>query len=109
MKETFRRCFLLCLVLVVTNLRAGLPASPLNPGQESASFHLADENLIAELVAAEPDVVSPVALAWDAEGRLFVAEMIDYPLSPTGGRVRLLEDHDGDGHYERVTVFADKL
>src|SRR6266536_6527783 len=106
-------CVSPCLVLLATDLLAGRPAnpssSPLAPSQESASFHCTDENLTAELVAAEPDVVSPVGIAWDADGRLFVAEMADYPTGPTGGRVRLLEDRDGDGRFERVTVFADQL
>src|SRR6266536_2025487 len=43
----------------------GQPVSPLVPAQERASFRFADENLVAELVAAEPNVVSPVALGWD--------------------------------------------
>src|SRR2546425_1106712 len=84
-------------------------ANALNPQQELASFHLADPELTIELVAAEPDVISPVAIAFDAEGRLFVAEMIDYPNASTGGRIRLLEDRDADGHYKRATVFADDL
>src|SRR5947208_3971289 len=83
--------------------------SPLSPKQEVATFHFADENLTAELVAAEPDIVAPVAIAWDADGRLFVAEMTDYPSGPVSGRIRLLEDRDGDGRYERATVFADKI
>ncbi len=62
-----------------------------------------------DLIAAEPDVVSPVAFAWDEFGRLFVAEMTDYPAALTGGRIKLLEDRDRDGRYERVTVFAEKL
>src|SRR5262249_35209081 len=36
-------------------------------------------------------------------------EMTDYPISPDGGRVKRLEDRDGDGRYERVTTFADGL
>ena len=70
---------------------------------------LADPELTIELVAAEPEVASPVAIAWDEEGRLFVAEMLDYPIAPTSGRIRRLEDRDGDGRYERATVFADGL
>ena len=67
-----------------------------------------------ELVAAEPVVVDPVDMAFDEDGRLFVAEMIDYPYgdaegNPPQGRVRLLEDRDGDGRYERSTVYASKL
>ena len=46
---------------------------------------LADPALTIELVAAEPEVASPVAIAWDEDGRLFVAEMIDYPTAPTVG------------------------
>ena len=49
---------------------AELVDSPLSTQQERSAFHFADENLTAELVAAEPDVVAPVAMAWDADGRL---------------------------------------
>jgi putative membrane-bound dehydrogenase-like protein len=67
-----------------------------------------------ELAAAEPDVVDPVDLAFDEDGRLFVAEMIDYPYgdaegNPPQGRIRMLEDRDGDGRYERSTVVAERL
>jgi putative membrane-bound dehydrogenase-like protein len=72
-------------------------------------FRFADGNLTAELVASEPDVVAPVAIAWDADGRLFVAEMTDYPSGPVSGRIRMLEDRDRDGRYEHATVFADKI
>ncbi len=77
--------------------------------QEQASFRLADRRLAVELVASEPQLDSPVAVCWDADGRMFVAEMIDYPLGPTAGRIRMLEDRDGDGRYEHATVFADGL
>ena len=45
-----------------------------------------------ELVAAEPDIVSPVAMDIDENGRIFVVEMPGYPLDtgPTG-RIKLLE------------------
>src|SRR5688572_30018891 len=83
--------------------------APLAPDNELATFHFADENLTAELVAAEPDIVAPVAMAWDADGRLYVAEMTDYPSGPVSGRIRMLEDRDGDGRYEHAVVFADKI
>jgi glucose/arabinose dehydrogenase len=79
---------------------------PLSPEAEAATFRLADENLVVELVAAEPTVVSPVALAWDAGEKMYVAEMEDYPVGPDKGRIRLLEDRDHDGRYETATVFA---
>src|SRR5258707_6153456 len=66
-----------------------------------------------ELVAAEPMVVAPVAMAFDEDGRLFVAEMRDYPdrreENPHLGRIRLLEDTDGDGVFDASTVYADNL
>ncbi len=80
--------------------------TPLSPEQELSTFQLADPRLTVELVAAEPQLDSPVAISWDADGRLFVAEMIDYPLGPIAGRIRMLEDHDHDGRYEQATVFA---
>ncbi len=88
---------------------AGQPLSPLTPPQERATFQLADPNLTVEVVASEPDIVAPVAIAWDADGKLYVVEMTDYPSGPVSGRVKLLEDRNGDGRYEKVTVFADQL
>lgn len=63
-----------------------------------------------ELVAAEPLVMDPVYMAWGPDGKLWVVEMADYPLGiddrgKPGGRVRFLEDTDGDGRYDRSTVF----
>ncbi len=98
-----------CLVLAAISWRALAATSPVSPEDERASFQLADTNLVVELVAAEPDVRAPVAIAWDANGRMFVAEMTDYPSGPVNGRIRLLEDRDGDGRYERATVFATNL
>jgi putative membrane-bound dehydrogenase-like protein len=83
--------------------------TPLSPDQEQATFELADPQLAIELVASEPQLDSPVAISWDGDGRLFVAEMIDYPVGPTSGRIRLVEDRDGDGRYENATVFAEGL
>jgi putative membrane-bound dehydrogenase-like protein len=76
-----------------------------------------------QLIAAEPLVYSPVAVTYDEDGRAFVCEMRDYPYTdkahhksgqenPTDapiGRVRMLEDTDGDGVFDKSTVFADGL
>jgi putative membrane-bound dehydrogenase-like protein len=67
-----------------------------------------------ELVAAEPLVQSPVAIDWDLKGRLWVVEMIDFPdglhdNGRPGGRVKVLEDTDRDGRYDKATVFLDNL
>ncbi len=83
--------------------------TPLSPDEELATFQLADKRLTVDLVAAEPEVDSPVAICWDADARMYVAEMIDYPIGPPAGRVSVLEDRDGDGRYEHATVFAQGL
>jgi putative membrane-bound dehydrogenase-like protein len=80
-----------------------------SPASEKTSFRLSDTELNIELCAAEPDIISPVAMAWDASGRLFVAEMIGYPETEGLCRIALLEDTDGDGRYERKATFADRL
>jgi putative membrane-bound dehydrogenase-like protein len=106
-----RRHLLTAPTLAILNIcaTAQQPASPLTPERELATFQFADEELMIELVASEPDVVSPVAIAWDADGRLFVAEMLDYPNSTNGGRIKLLEAGDGQGRNEHAKVFADNL
>ncbi len=95
--------------LVLLSTTVLVSAAALSPDDERASFRLANPMLAVELVAAEPNVISPVAITWDARGRMFVAEMIDYPVGPTAGQIRMLEDRDRDGHYETATVFADRL
>lgn len=64
-----------------------------------------------ELVASEPLVVSPVAMDFDENGRLFVVEMIDYSERRDEhlGRIRVLEDTDGDGHFDKSWVYADQI
>lgn len=74
-----------------------------------SSIQLADPDLIIEPVAVEPDVVDPVDVCWDSAGRMYVAEMRDYPNSLTGGTIRLIDDSDGDGEYDRSRVYAEGL
>jgi putative membrane-bound dehydrogenase-like protein len=94
-------------------LSSAAASDGLDPAEALKLFHLADD-LKIELIASEPDVVDPVAIAWDEFGRMFVVEMRDYPNGPADGqpflsRVKLLEDTDGDGKYEKVSVFAEEL
>jgi putative membrane-bound dehydrogenase-like protein len=68
-----------------------------------------------ELVASEPLVRSPVAMDFDENGRLYVVEYRDYNqfVNPKGstirGCIKLLEDTDGDGVYDKATIFVDDL
>ena len=86
------------------------PSGPPYAAPETLSHFRLEPGFRIELVAAEPDVQSPIAMDIDERGRWFVVEMPGYPLDtrPTG-RIRLLEDTDGDGKPDRSTVFADNL
>ena len=57
------------------------------------------------------DITSPVAMDVDENGRVYVVEDRGYFLSVDNplGRVKMLEDTNGDGVRNRVTIFADKL
>jgi putative membrane-bound dehydrogenase-like protein len=86
---------------------------PLSPEDGLKSIHVPD-GFKVELVACEPNVIDPIAIDWDLAGRLWVVEMADYPSGmdnngKPGGRVRVLQDTDGDGRYEKSTLFADGL
>ena len=83
------------------------------PPQDASQFQI-DPGLVIDLVAREPDIVDPVAIAFDENGFLWVAEMQDYPTGPADGgrplsRISVLKDHDGDGYFEHVERFADEL
>ncbi len=96
-------------LLALSSLVIGAHAQ-LSPGDAQKSFESADDVRV-ELVAAEPLVASPCALAFDEKGRLFVAENRGYPSTenPAQGAVAMLEDTDGDGRMDKRTVFADGL
>jgi putative membrane-bound dehydrogenase-like protein len=80
------------------------------PGDALATFAI-EKGLQLELVAAEPLVMSPCALAFDARGRMFVAENRGYPrnANPPVGTIALIEDTDHDGRMDKRTVFAEGL
>jgi putative membrane-bound dehydrogenase-like protein len=93
-------------LLAVAPLMLGLAASqdpggPLSPKEALKTFTVA-KGFRIELVASEPDLLDPVAMAFDEDGRIYVAEMIDYPLGPPAGRIMRFEGG-------RATVFADKI
>jgi putative membrane-bound dehydrogenase-like protein len=86
---------------------------PLSPEDSAKKIHL-PKGFRVELAAAEPLLLDPVAFDWDEMGRLWVVEMADYPLGvdgngKPGGRVRILQDTDGDGTYDKSTLFAEDL
>ena len=102
-------------VLILSQNLASLSqplVSPLMPHAAENAFEL-DPGLTVNLVAAEPLVVAPCALAWDAQGRLYVAENRGYPTGSKDklplGTIALLEDMDGDGLMDKRTLFESNL
>src|SRR2546421_6821648 len=71
------------------------------------------EGFKVSLFAGEPDVVQPVAFAMDDRGRLWVAENLTYPIRAPEGtgkdRILIFEDTDGDGKFDKRTVFIEGL
>ncbi|MDG2125681.1 MAG: ThuA domain-containing protein, partial [Verrucomicrobiales bacterium] len=96
--------------------KRGEPYRMLSPAEELATFDVEDGYEVS-LAAAEPAVQEPVLTVWDGNGAMYVAEMSSYMQDEKGtgtkelknGRIKRLEDVDGDGVYERVTVFVDGL
>lgn len=88
-------------------------SQPLEPSDAIKAFVLAPGVRI-ELVASEPEVIDPVSIRFDEDGRLWVVEMRDYPLGPKPGKppeskIKILEDLNHDGRYETVHLFANNL
>lgn len=87
---------------------------PLSPA-ESEKLIQVPAGFQLELFASEPDIINPIAMNWDEKGRLWVIETVDYPNTVRDEQgigddsVKILEDTDGDGKADKVTVFADKL
>lgn len=90
------------------------PAPPVEPEASLDGFRLSGEATIS-LVAAEPEVVDPIAIAFDDQGDLWVVEMRDYPNGPAAegdpplSQIRVLRDEDLDGRYDTAITFAESL
>jgi putative heme-binding domain-containing protein len=93
---------------------AGVRTTPwLKPEEEQKAFKL-PPGFEIQLVAAEPDIQKPLNMAFDERGRIWLTCSVEYPYAapldkPGRDSIRVLEDTDGDGRFEKVTVFADGL
>lgn len=90
-------------------------APVLSPAQALNTFQL-EEGFQIELVASEPLIKDPIAMAFDNQGRIWVVEMQSYMTDVHGSgedrkesRIVILEDKDGDGVMDEAKVFLDRL
>ncbi|MEO1998718.1 MAG: PVC-type heme-binding CxxCH protein, partial [Planctomycetaceae bacterium] len=91
-----------------------LPRIPARSPSESLASLRVRPGFRVELVASEPLIRDPVALEFDARGRMYVVELPQYNAYALkdvkwAGSVRLVVDRDADGHYDTSTVFLDGL
>ncbi len=78
----------------------------------AAPPRVANERYNLELVASEPDIVTPIGMAFDSEGRLLVIESHTHERpggykGPAADRIRIFADSDGDGRLDRWSTFAE--
>jgi mono/diheme cytochrome c family protein/glucose/arabinose dehydrogenase len=97
-------------------VRATPEKAPVLSAEEEMKTLVLPPGYRVELVAKEPLVIDPIAIDFDADGRLWVLEMPGFMSAPGAANSRdpindvvVLEDLDGDGLMDRRTVFADKL
>lgn len=83
------------------------------PLKEAAGKMKVPAGFAVDLVAGEPDVVQPIAMCFDARGRIWVVEGLTYPQRAKEGegkdRIVIFEDADANGSYETRKVFAEGL
>ncbi|HQU42795.1 MAG TPA: c-type cytochrome [Pirellulales bacterium] len=126
MNRLAQRYLAACFILAMFQPAASrgdepLPRTPpLEPAAALKSFETRP-GFEMQLIAAEPLVTDPVAMVYDENGLAYVAEMSDYPYTDKTtdkpfvertmdrpiGRVRILEDTDADGDFDRGTIFAE--
>lgn len=92
------------------NTEKGIPM----PAEQAAATMQLPPGFKCVVFAAEPDVQQPIGMAWDAKGRLWVAECYTYAENPDRwdltlrDRIIILEDKDGDGRHDERKVFWDQ-
>jgi putative heme-binding domain-containing protein len=105
-------------VPVITNKPGPLPGGKhvFLSGEEAIAKMTVGKGLKVQLFADEkmfPELVNPVQMAFDPQGRLWVAVWPLYPHwkpgEPYNDKLLILEDTNGDGKADRCTVFADRL
>ena len=114
------RCFSLLLLaasgaFAQSPTAVKFPIAPLSPEEERQTIELPDGYAL-QLVLSEPDIKEPMAIAFDGDGKMYVAEMRTYMQDIDGtdeltprSRVSLHQSSKGDGVYDQHRVFLDDV
>jgi putative membrane-bound dehydrogenase-like protein len=97
--------------IVIPYHQTAPPGPALSPSEAVAKMEV-PSGFTVELVASEPDIMNPVAMAIDERGRFWITESFEYPRRDPGpgrDRIKVLDDTDHDGQVDRVTLFAEGL
>lgn len=118
----YRRKYLLTLAVVILLSWNCTPVKeedelPVLSPEESLTHFQIDKGLVVHIVAAEPFVQAPVAIQFDARGRIWAVEMMSYMPDTEGseentnpnGKIVILEDENKDGRIDHREVFLDSL
>lgn len=85
---------------------------PIEKSNYAKAFQL-KQGFELQLAAAEPLTLDPIDIAFDENGRMYTVEMLDYSelreVKPHLGQIRLLVDSNGDGVFDKMTIFAEDL
>lgn len=114
--KTYSNCRYILLpalfILIAGESIAQRYAGPLSPEESLKKLNIA-AGFSAQIYAAEPFIMDPVALEFDEQGNAYVVEMPDYPYEVEPGkghgRIKLLSDTNGDGRIDKATIFAENV
>ena len=83
--------------------------------EDLKTFTVADGFEVNLFASSEdfPELINPLQINFDSQGRLWVVTFASYPIPVPGtlsnDKVLIFEDTDGDGRADKRTVFADQL
>lgn len=101
-----------CLPAVAQEVPLVAPGEALTPAEQQKLFHL-PPGFEIQLIASEPEIQKPMNMAFDAAGRLYVTQSIEYPWPATEGTprdtIRVITDTNGDGVPDKVSKYATGL
>ncbi|MBN12230.1 MAG: cytochrome C [Opitutaceae bacterium] len=112
----FQKADLMTKVPILWKVLGGRPdtdwADSLGP-EEAARKMEVPEGFHVDLIASEPDIFQPIAMCFDARGRIWAVEGKTYPQRSPGekgdDRILIFEDQDGDGDFETKKTFMENL